>query len=183
MQTKSYGNNCHTAIVVNTINYNYNFTDYTMPDINLFLKFTADTSALYLIIAKHANTASAMAALTANFEGPNGCYFHVCCGYMWDGITINNSTNNTVVSFYNKTAISWIEDAEHAIYVNGQAQIKPINLVFNKNHMGILFENSAGFSNSSIIYGSNFQCNNLVNMIAQTCIPPNFGQRANIGTS
>lgn len=116
-----------------------------------------------------------------NFEGPNGSYLHGCGGYMWDGITINNSSNGNIVSFYNKTNISWIEDAEHAIYVNGQAAIKAINLVLNKNHIGILFENSAGFSNTSQIIGNNFQSNNLVNLVAQTCIPPYFGQRAEKG--
>ena len=115
-----------------------------------------------------------------NFEG-NSTYLHGCGGRMWEGIIINNSTSALTVSFYNKTPRSYIEDAERAITVNGNAWIRAQFITFNKNHEGIVFNQSNSFSVNSQIHASNFQSNSLCNFAAQTCLPPYAGQRANKG--
>lgn len=114
------------------------------------------------------------------FEG-NSVYIHGCGGRMWEGIIINNCTNANAVSFYNKTLRSYIEDAEHAIAVNGTAIVRADYVTFNKCHEGIVFNQSNGFSINSNIRASHFQSNSLCNGLAQLCLPPYAGQRAQSG--
>lgn len=101
-------------------------------------------------------------------------YLHGC-EQLWQGIRLLSASTGNINGAILAADNSTIEDAEFAIRPFNKTTLDVVNTTFNKNFVGIFYEDPTGFYIESPFYGNAFLCTDVL-------LPPYPGQLTNPGT-